>query len=86
MGMDHNRNHDILGGNPYGRVGREMVVKSVMSITELVNEGYPESRIRKISRSDDFPQVGFSTGKKRKTYYFHREKLDKYLERKSYEY
>ena len=84
--MDHYRNHNILGGNPVKWVGRKMAVKQVLTITELVEEGYPESRIRQIARSDDFPQVGFSTGKKRKTYFFHKEKLDKYLERKSYEY
>ena len=58
-----------------------------MTIRKLAEDGYPLKRIRQISRSEDFYDygLGFAIGKKRKTYYFYVEKLDKYLKEKSYE-
>lgn len=56
-------------------------MKSVMTISELTKEGYPESIIRQISRSELFEEVGFATGRKRKTYYFYTEKLNKLLKK-----
>ena len=52
-----------------------------MTITQLVQNGYSESIIRQISRSERFDEVGFATGDKRKTYYFFVEKLDEFLKR-----
>ena len=60
-------------------------MKEVMKISELVKEGYPEGRIRQISRSDRFDEVGFSMGEKRKTYFFNVAKLDRLLKELSYE-
>ena len=54
---------------------------AVMTITKLTDSGYPESIIRQIARSDRFREVGFTTGDKRKTYYFFVEKLDELLKR-----
>lgn len=55
---------------------------SIYTITQLVKENYPRILLEQIAHSQEFPQVGFSTGEKRKTYYFNKEKLDKYLERR----
>lgn len=56
---------------------------SIFTVKELVeNEHYPKHLLMQLAHSEDFPEFGFSTGEKRKTYYFNREKLDKYLERR----
>ena len=56
-------------------------MKQVMSISELVEQGYPESTLRQITRAQKFEEVGFATGDKRKTYYFFVEELDKLLKK-----
>lgn len=56
-------------------------MKQVMSIRELVEQGYPESALRQIARSQEFEEVGFYTGGKRKTYYFFVEPLNKLLKK-----
>ena len=48
-------------------------MKQVMSISELVEQGYPGSK--------EFEEVGFYTGGKRKTYYFFVEPLNKLLKK-----
>lgn len=58
-----------------------VAMNTVMTITELIDEGYPESVLRQIARSQKFEEVGFSTGDKRKTYYFFVEQLDKLLKK-----
>lgn len=75
------RYRDIPLCNLRKRTHREVVMKSVMTITELIDEGYPESVLRQIARSQKFEEVGFSTGEKRKTYYFFVEELDKLLKK-----
>ena len=54
----------------------------VASISELVEQGFPQSDLLRIAHSEDFPSVGFSTGDKRKTYFFYIDKLKAYLERR----
>ena len=63
---------------------RETVLteKSVESLNQLVEKGYPRNHLLQIAHSEDFSQVGFSTGDKRKNYYFYTAKLQKYLERR----
>lgn len=58
-------------------------MKAVMSLQELKGEGFPEAMLREIANSDDFPEVGFRTEKKRSKIYFYTEKLKKYLERRT---
>lgn len=79
--MDSNGDWSVCIRNHRKRTHREVVMKSVMTITELIDEGYPESVLRQIARSQKFEEVGFSTGDKRKTYYFFVEELDKLLKK-----
>ena len=60
-----------------------MAMKAVMSITELVAEGFPEAELREIAKSEDFPGVGFRGESKRSKIYFYTEKLKKHLERRT---
>ena len=58
-------------------------MKAVMTIQELKLEGYPETELRHIANSRDFPKVGFrGDGKKSKIYFF-TDKLNKFLERRT---
>lgn len=79
--MDSDGDWSIRIRNHRKRTHREVVMKSVMTITELIDEGYPESVLRQIARSQKFEEVGFSTGDKRKTYYFFVEPLNKLLKK-----
>lgn len=81
MGLDRYGDWSAYIRNHRKRTHREVVMKSVMTITELIDEGYPESILRQIARSQKFEEVGFSTGDKRKTYYFFVEELDKLLKK-----
>lgn len=81
MGLDSDGDWSVCIRNHRKRTHREVVMKSVMTITELIDEGYPESVLRQIARSQKFEEVGFSTGDKRKTYYFFVEKLDELLKK-----
>ena len=58
-------------------------MKAVMSIAELVAEGFPEAELREIAKSEDFSAVGFRGEKKRSKIYFYTEKLKKHLERRT---
>lgn len=60
-----------------------MAMKAVMSIAELVAEGFPEAELREIAKSEDFPEIGFRGEKKRSKIYFYTEKLKKHLERRT---
>ncbi len=56
--------------------------KDVYSVVELTTIGYPVNLIKKLLRSEDFPEFGFRTGKSRNSKaYFHKEKLDRYLKK-----
>ena len=79
--MDSDGDWSVCICNHRKRTHREVAMKSVMTITELIDEGYPESVLRQIARSQKFEEVGFSTGDKRKTYYFFVEELDKLLKK-----
>ena len=61
---------------------RSLKTKSVATINELVAKGYPRSLLLQIAHSEVFPELGFSTGDKRKNYHFYIDKLQKYLERR----
>lgn len=55
-------------------------MKRVMTIKELMAEGYKEKDLRAISRSEDFAEVGFHSGnKKTSTICFWVDRLDRYL-------
>lgn len=58
-------------------------MKAVMSLPELVKEGFPKAMLREIAKSEDFPEVGFRTEKKGSVIYFYTRKLEKYLERRT---
>lgn len=81
MGLDSYGDWSVCIRNHRKRTHREVAMKSVMTITELTKEGYPESVLRQIARSQKFEEVGFYTGGKRKTYYFFVEELDKLLKK-----
>lgn len=81
LGLDSNGDWSVRIRNHRKRTHREMVMKQVMSISELVEQGYPESALRQIARSQEFEEVGFYTGGKRKTYYFFVEPLNKLLKK-----
>ena len=81
MGLDSDGDWSVCIRNHRKRTHREMAMKPVMSISELVEQGYPESTLRQITRSRKFEEVGFATGDKRKTYYFFVEELDKLLKK-----
>lgn len=53
--------------------------KEVYTITELMKMGFPERVIREVSRSENFYEIGFHSGK---TAYFFLDKLKKELERR----
>ena len=56
--------------------------KGVYSIQELTEIGYPVNLIKQLMRSEDFPELGFRTGKSRNSKaYFHKDKLDSYLKK-----
>lgn len=84
LGMGCHRYRNIPVCNLRKRIHREVAMRipnMVMTISELVESGYPESVVRQIARSQKFEEVGFSTGDKRKTYYFFVEKLDELLKK-----
>ena len=58
-------------------------MKAVMTIQELKAEGYPETDLRHIANSRDFPKVGFRGEGKTSKIYFFTKKLDKFLERRT---
>lgn len=58
-------------------------MKPVMALGDLVKEGYPEGMLRRISKSEDFPLVGFREDGKKTKIYFYVSKLEKYLERRT---
>ena len=61
---------------------KTLLTKTVVTINELVDDGYPRSLLLQIAHSEVFPELGFSTGDKRKNYHFYIDKLQKYLERR----
>ena len=58
-------------------------MKAVMSIAELVAEGFPETELRQIAHSEIFPELGFRGEKRKSKIYFYTGKLQKYLERRT---
>lgn len=59
------------------------MAKSVYSITELVQLGYPEELIRRLLKSEDFPEIGFRAKGKNSKAYFWKDKLDAHLSYKT---
>ena len=56
-------------------------MKTLMTIKELVDEGYPRKFLFEIAHSDDFVKAGGRRMKGQKsTILFNPEKLDKYFE------
>ena len=65
---------------PYGSISLSMKTdKNVYSITELVRIGYPEELIRRLLKSEDFPEIGFRARGKNSKAYFWKDKLDRHL-------
>ncbi len=57
------------------------VAKGIFSITDMVEFGYPEDMLRKLSHSEDFSRFGFrSSDKKNAKIYINKEKLERFLE------
>ena len=59
------------------------MAKSVYSITELVQLGYPEELIRRLLKCEDFPEIGFRARGKNSKAYFWKDRLDRYLSEKT---
>ena len=57
-----------------------MKEKEIYSIPDLVKIGYPEKVLREISRSENFADVGFKSGKKS---FFRKDLLNKELQRRT---
>lgn len=54
--------------------------KEVYSIKELRELGYPRNMLQRLSHSEEFHKVGF---RDKRNIYFIKQKLEKYLERKT---
>ena len=62
-------------------------MKRIMTITELVEEGYNKDMLRRLARCEDAPEFSFTTSPaKTATRYFNVPKLEKYLERRQEEW
>lgn len=58
-------------------------MSTIRTIKQLVEENhYPKNLLLQLAHCESFSEFGFSTGEKRKTYYFYLEKLERYLERR----
>ena len=57
--------------------------REVYSIPELTKKGYPKALLEQLAHSEDFPAIGFTSGKAKKRFYFFKDKLEAYLERRT---
>ena len=83
MGHQRDRDSGIPGDRLRSRRNGSVARMMVMSLKQLVKEGFSEKDLRAISKSEDFPEVGFRGEKKGSVIYFYPAKLQKYLERRT---
>jgi len=83
LGVHRNGDRRVRGCDRGSRPPGSVDPMMVMSLQDLVKEGFPKKDLQAIANSEDFAEVGFRGEKAGSKIYFYPSKLEKYLERRT---